>query len=166
MPRRHIRFRYDWQFSYHGKYDRPLNRCFSFILFHAAFYDHQCMCKKNLLILNIKFTFLFQCYTSWKLYLYAGIESKPISMTIISLIYSISLFIVCLCAFVSIQHHGSIFKYWDNEFRLNWSPNDDGYQWHCTATINEWIAINSMAFFFFIMSRRLRKFQHWDNVCF
>lgn len=78
----------------------------------------------------------------------------------------ISTFTSSLTALIAVLYHGSPFKYWDNNFRLYWSSDMDGYEWHLASTIAEWAAIISFAPLLFSTSQRLRLFQHWDQVSF
>ncbi|KAH7644073.1 DNA damage-regulated autophagy modulator protein 2 [Dermatophagoides farinae] len=109
---------------------------------------------------------LIQIYLIEQLYRCDRIESRAISLMIITSFNIISTFTSSLTALIAVLYHGSPFKYWDNNFRLYWSSDMDGYEWHLASTIAEWAAIISFAPLLFSTSQRLRLFQHWDQVSF
>ncbi|KAH9425013.1 DNA damage-regulated autophagy modulator protein [Dermatophagoides pteronyssinus] len=109
---------------------------------------------------------LIQIYLIEQLYRYNQIETRAISLIIITIINIISTFISSLTALIAVLYHGTPFKYWDNNFRLYWSSEMDGYHWHLTSTVAEWIAIVSFAPILFSISKRIRSFKHWDQIQF
>ncbi|OTF74901.1 hypothetical protein BLA29_008190, partial [Euroglyphus maynei] len=114
----------------------------------------------------IPFILFIQIYLIEQLYRCDRIETRAISLMIITVINIISTFISSLTALIAVLYHGSPFKYWDNNFRLHWTSNMDGYKWHLASTIAEWMAIITFAPILFSISQRMRLFRHWDQISF
>ena len=65
-----------------------------------------------------------------------GLETKPYSMSVISITAGASLFFCLLFSMVSIYQAG-FSRFFENSFRLKWTKKQDGYTTHIIATAFE-----------------------------
>ncbi|OTF71438.1 hypothetical protein BLA29_011831, partial [Euroglyphus maynei] len=91
-------------------------------------------------IFTIVYMFIM-CHLSRKLYDYGEIESKPITMYISAIIFTLSALISIITGIVSVTQLKSSDDIMDLKKRLFWHSNMDGYDWHCASTITQWLAI-------------------------
>ncbi|UXI16311.1 serine/threonine-protein phosphatase 6 regulatory subunit 2-like [Sarcoptes scabiei] len=101
-----------------------------------------------------------------RLWNFGMIESNPISLTIIAILNLIFMICCFLFSMIASLHYSSIFKFYDHQHRLNWSPEMDGYVWHCFGTVSEWANLLMSSPFYFSLSQRMRSFRDWDRVTF
>lgn len=117
------------------------------------------------IIFSIIYMFMM-CHLSHKLYDYGEIESKPITMYISAIIFTIAAIISLIAGIVSATQLKSFDDIINTRQRLFWRSNMDGYDWHCASTITQWIAIIMYIPFLCSISRRMRLFHGWNQIMF
>ncbi|KAH7644072.1 hypothetical protein HUG17_6434 [Dermatophagoides farinae] len=93
-----------------------------------------------------------------------GIQSKPITTTIIIMIGIVFTIGCGIFTISSVLKYGSIWDMWNNELRLHWKPMMPGYWLHTMGNVCEWIALLSFGPLNIIISRRFRLFQYWNCI--
>lgn len=52
----------------------------------------------------------------------------------------------------------------ETEYRLHWTSDKPGYIFHLISAVSEWLAIQSMVFYFLCLYRRMKNFTHWEII--
>lgn len=107
----------------------------------------------------------FQVYISYHLSKWDKNESTPYTMLIITLFAGLSLIICLIGSFISIIQAG-YYQFFNDDFRLHWNSDQNGYLAHLVGTIGEWCAINSISPFYLCLFNRMKRFNEWDKVKF
>ncbi|KAH9421338.1 DNA damage-regulated autophagy modulator protein [Dermatophagoides pteronyssinus] len=103
------------------------------------------------------------CYLTKKLNDYGHIETKPISMFIITIIYTISAWLSVLFFIIFVLKFSKFHYYERGRFRRYWpyynyNDNDDYRLYRLLANINSWIMIIAHVMFIWSIGTRIRLF--------
>ncbi|OTF82517.1 hypothetical protein BLA29_001606 [Euroglyphus maynei] len=107
---------------------------------------------------------LSQKFIADKLYECDRIESRPVTLTIIAYTIAIGWPITAAIFFCSLLLHGSLFYWFDTNLRLDWPSDAPSFQLFRLGIISEWLVIINYSPTFFILSNRMKSFQHWNRI--
>ncbi len=116
----------------------------------------------SMITLNLIY-FSIQSYISRQLYNHFSIESPPTSMIIFT-VFGIVSYVVCAFATLVSALQFGFDNVSDNEKRLRWNSNDDGYMAHVIGCIAEWIAINGVPLMYLCLFRRMKNFENKNKI--
>nr|XP_027196864.1 uncharacterized protein LOC113791300 [Dermatophagoides pteronyssinus] len=117
----------------------------------------------TLMFLTIPFLFA-QKYIAEKLYECDQIESRPISMTIVTYIVSIGWPLISTIFVCSLLIHSSLMDWFNQDLRLNFPNDSPAFYLYRFAIILEWLVIMSYTIMFFIITKRMKLFKHWNRI--
>ncbi|OTF77522.1 hypothetical protein BLA29_002876, partial [Euroglyphus maynei] len=98
------------------------------------------------------------------LYSFKRIESEPITIRCVGWIIFISTVIFLILSGIALLQLDSIFRWFDNEQRANWQPDQPGYLLITFGAFFEWLMINCFPIYFFSISHRMRNFNQWHQM--
>ncbi|XP_046912848.2 DNA damage-regulated autophagy modulator protein 2 [Dermatophagoides farinae] len=90
------------------------------------------------------------------------IENRPTSLIILMNIAHLAAIMLAISSIMSWKQNRPFIM--DNESRFHWPPNTNGYWWHITSTVSEYIYFTDAMIMFFIFGRRFYQFHQWDRV--
>lgn len=132
-----------------------------------VYYGKQKDQKTRFILSKFFFCFFFfktkQCYLTKKLNDYGHIETKPLSMFIITIIYTISAWLSVLFFIIFVLKFSKFHYYERGRFRRYWpyynyNDNDDYRLYRLLANINSWIMIIAYVMFIWSIGIRIRLF--------
>nr|XP_027196884.1 uncharacterized protein LOC113791320 [Dermatophagoides pteronyssinus] len=113
---------------------------------------------------GIIFFLLSQTFIAEKLYECNQIESRPISLKIVTYIITFGWPLITAIFVCSLLLNGSLFDWFKLEQRLYWPSDSPSYHLYRFGVIIEWLVIMSYSPALIILSYRMRSFKHWNLI--
>ncbi|KAH7644427.1 hypothetical protein DERF_014344 [Dermatophagoides farinae] len=105
-----------------------------------------------------------QTFIANKLYECDQIESRPITLTIVTYTVTIGWPLTTAIFFLSLWVHGSLFVWLDANLRLDWPSDAPSFLWFRTGIIMEWVVIMNYSPTLLVLANRMRLFKHWNRI--